>query len=159
MPISRPLADFECVCARDRKIPEREKTFLIDQRILREVAIGGVDAAGSKKTAIVEERKSRFQLFQIKQQKSQDDELLDPETYMISTSESSTNHESDTAEDPDYLETPCHHLKGIHSRSDTNRICAEGLSFYYPRLLHCLNQMLAVVLLSQHQVSSMAGFF
>ena len=45
-------------------------------------------------------------------------------------------------------------LKGIHSRSDTNRTGAEGLSFYYPRLLHCLNQMLAVVLLSQHRVSS-----
>ena len=25
-------------------------------------------------------------------------------------------------------------LKGIHSRSDTNRTGAEGLSFYYPRL-------------------------
>ena len=48
----------------------------------------------------------------------------------------------------------CHHLKGIHYRSDTSRTGAEGLSFYYPRLLHCLNQMLAVVLLSQHQVSS-----
>ena len=47
-----------------------------------------------------------------------------------------------------------HRLKGIHSRSDTNRTGAEGLSFYYPRLLHCLNQMLAVVLLSQHRVSS-----
>ena len=45
-------------------------------------------------------------------------------------------------------------LKGIHSRSDTNRTGAGGLSFYYPRLLHCLNQMLAVVLLSQHRVSS-----
>ena len=45
-------------------------------------------------------------------------------------------------------------LKGIHSRSDTNRTGAEGLSFYYPRLLHCLNQMLAVMLLSQHRVSS-----
>ena len=45
-------------------------------------------------------------------------------------------------------------LKGIHSRSDTNRTGAEGLSFYYPRLLHCLNQMLTVVLLSQHRVSS-----
>ena len=44
--------------------------------------------------------------------------------------------------------------KGIHSRSDTNRTGAEGLSFYYPRRLHCLNQMLAVVLLSQHRVSS-----
>ena len=45
-------------------------------------------------------------------------------------------------------------LKGIHSRSDTNRTGAEGLSFYYPRLLHCLNQMLAVMPLSQHRVSS-----
>ena len=47
-----------------------------------------------------------------------------------------------------------HHLKRIHSRSDTNRTGAEGSSFYYPRLLHCLNQMLTVVLLSQHRVSS-----
>ena len=31
---------------------------------------------------------------------------------------------------------------------------AEGLSFYYPRLLHCLDQMLAVMSLSQHRVSS-----
>ena len=45
-------------------------------------------------------------------------------------------------------------LKGIYSRSDTNRTGAEDLSFYYPRLLHCLNQMLAVVLLIQHRVSS-----
>ena len=35
-----------------------------------------------------------------------------------------------------------------------NRTGAEGLSFYHPRLLHCLDQMLAVVLLSQHRVSS-----
>ena len=33
-----------------------------------------------------------------------------------------------------------HHLKGIHSRSDTSRTGAEGLSFYCPRLLHCLNR-------------------
>ena len=45
-------------------------------------------------------------------------------------------------------------LKGIHSRSDTNRTGAEGLSFYYPRQLHCLDQMLAVMSLSQHRVSS-----
>ena len=45
-------------------------------------------------------------------------------------------------------------LKGIHSRSDTNRTEAEGLSFYYLRLLHCLDQMLAVMSLSQHRVSS-----
>ena len=48
----------------------------------------------------------------------------------------------------------CRRLKGIHSRSDTNRTEAEGLSFYYPRLLHCLDQMLAVMSLSQHRVSS-----
>ena len=45
-------------------------------------------------------------------------------------------------------------MKDIHSRSDTSRTGAEGLSFYYPRLLNCLNQMLVVVLLSQHQVLS-----
>ena len=45
-------------------------------------------------------------------------------------------------------------LKGIHSRPDTNRTGAEGLSFYYPRLLHCLDQMLAVMSLNQHRVSS-----
>ena len=45
-------------------------------------------------------------------------------------------------------------LKGIHSRSDTNKTGAEGLSFYYLRLLYCLNQMLAVMLLSQHRVLS-----
>ena len=44
--------------------------------------------------------------------------------------------------------------KSMHSRSDTNRTGAEGLSFYCPRLLYCLNQMLAVILLSQHRVSS-----
>ena len=43
--------------------------------------------------------------------------------------------------------------KGIRFRSDTNRTGAEGLFFYYPRLLYCLNKMLAVVLLSQHRVS------
>ena len=47
-----------------------------------------------------------------------------------------------------------HRLKGIHSRSDTNRTGAEGLSFYYHRLLYCLDQMLAVMSLSQHRVSS-----
>ena len=31
-------------------------------------------------------------------------------------------------------------MKGIHSRSDANRTGAECLSFYYPSLLHCLNQ-------------------
>ena len=45
-------------------------------------------------------------------------------------------------------------LKGIHSRPDTNTTGTEGLFFYYPRLLHCLNQMLAVMSLSQHRVSS-----
>ena len=36
--------------------------------------------------------------------------------------------------------------KGINFRSDTNKAGAEGLSFYYPRLLYCLDQMLAVML-------------
>ena len=48
----------------------------------------------------------------------------------------------------------CRRLKGIHSRPDTNRTGAEGLSFYYTRLLHFLDRMLAVMLLSQHRVSS-----
>ena len=38
-----------CSCARDRKIPEREQTFLTDQRTSKKMAIGGVDAAVSKK--------------------------------------------------------------------------------------------------------------
>ena len=45
-------------------------------------------------------------------------------------------------------------LKGIYSRSDKNKTGAEGLPFYYPSLLYCLNQMLAVMLLSQHRVLS-----
>ena len=44
--------------------------------------------------------------------------------------------------------------KGIRSRSDTNRTGAEGLSFYYPRLLYYPDRMLAVMLLSQHRISS-----
>ena len=44
--------------------------------------------------------------------------------------------------------------KGIHSRSDTNRTGAQNLSFYYPRLLYSPDQMLAVMMLSQHRVLS-----
>ena len=44
--------------------------------------------------------------------------------------------------------------KSIHSRSDTNGTGVEDLSFYYPRLLNCSDQMLAVMLLSQHWVLS-----
>ena len=44
--------------------------------------------------------------------------------------------------------------RGIHSKSDTNRTGVEGLSFYYPRLLYFPNQMLAMMLLTQHRVSS-----
>ena len=46
------------------------------------------------------------------------------------------------------------HLEGDPLQSDTNRTGAESLSFYYPRLLYCLDQMLAVMFLSQHRVSS-----
>ena len=44
--------------------------------------------------------------------------------------------------------------RGIHSKSDTNRTGVEGLSFYYPMLLYCPEQMLAMMLLTQHRVSS-----
>ena len=64
-----------------------------------------------KKIAILEEKKSRFEQFQMKQQKSHDDKLLDPETHMISTSKSSTDHESNTTEDPEYLETLSFQMK------------------------------------------------
>ena len=47
-------------CAGDRKIPEREQTFLTDQRTSRKMAIGGVDAAVAKKIAILKERKKRI---------------------------------------------------------------------------------------------------
>ena len=43
--------------------------------------------------------------------------------------------------------------KGIHSGSDTSRTGAEGLFFYYPRMLYCPDPILAVML-SQHWVSS-----
>ena len=49
-------------------------------------------------------------------------------------------------------------FEGIHSRSDTNRTGAEGLSSYNPKLLHCLNQMLAVMLLSTSSRSSFEGY-
>ena len=44
--------------------------------------------------------------------------------------------------------------KGAHSRSDTNRTEAADLHFYYPKLLYCPDHILAVMLLSQHRVSS-----
>ena len=44
--------------------------------------------------------------------------------------------------------------KSIDFGSDTNRTGAEGLSFYYPKLLYCPDQMLAVMVLSQHRVLS-----
>ena len=42
--------------------------------------------------------------------------------------------------------------KSIQTGSDTNRTGAEGLSFYYPRLLCFPDQMLAMIVLSQHWV-------
>ena len=41
--------------------------------------------------------------------------------------------------------------KGIHSRSDTNKTGAQGLSFNYPRQLNYPDQILAVMLLNQHR--------
>ena len=40
-----------CSCARDRKFPEKEQTFLTDQRTSTKMAIGKVDAAVSKKNS------------------------------------------------------------------------------------------------------------
>ena len=57
---------FQCVLVLGSKIPEKKQTFLTNQRTSREMAIGGVYAAVSKKIAILQERKSRFQLFQMK---------------------------------------------------------------------------------------------
>ena len=56
--------------------------------------------------------------------------------------EISLHDESDYDEDVEDSDTGCrrrHRLKGIHSKSDTSRTGAKGLSFYYPRLLNCLN--------------------
>ena len=44
--------------------------------------------------------------------------------------------------------------KSIHSRLDTNKIGAKSLSFYYPRLLYCPDQLWAIMVMSQHQVLS-----
>ena len=44
--------------------------------------------------------------------------------------------------------------KGNHSGSVTIRTGAKGLSFYYPKMLCCLDRMLTMMMLDQHQVSS-----
>ena len=46
-----------------------------------------------------------------------------------------TIHKVTTNEDRDIDSQSVVIWKGIHSRSDTNRTGAEGLSFYYPRLI------------------------
>ena len=43
--------------------------------------------------------------------------------------------------------------KVICFRSDLNRTGVKGLSFCYPRSLCCLNQMITVMVQSQHRVS------
>ena len=94
-----------CSCARDRKTSEREQTVLTDQRTSKKWQLEELMQLFRKKY-LSWKKKSRCKLFQMKQQKSQDDELLAPETCMISTLESSTDHEFDTTEDSDYLKTP-----------------------------------------------------
>ena len=44
--------------------------------------------------------------------------------------------------------------KIIHSESDTSRTGAEDLCLYYPRLLYCPDQMLAVMVLRQDRFLS-----
>ena len=46
------------------------------------------------------------------------------------------------------------HLEGHPLWSVTNRTVAKGLFFCYPRWLYCPDEMLAVMVLSQHQVLS-----
>ena len=77
-----------------------------------------------------------------------------PKKIKIPDESNTIKNGQDTSDNKDYITSRRCHLKGIHSRLDTNRTGAEGLSFYYPRLLHCLDQMLAVMSLSQHRVSS-----
>ena len=43
---------------------------------------------------------------------------------------------------------------GINSWLGTNRTGAKSLFFYYPRLLHCPDQILALMVLSHHQILS-----
>ena len=42
--------------------------------------------------------------------------------------------------------------KNFHSKSDTNRTKAKGLLICNPRMLYCLEQKLAMMILSQHWV-------
>ena len=46
------------------------------------------------------------------------------------------------------------HLKGHPLQVRHKQNWAEVLSFYYARMLYCLDQMLAVMVLDQHRVSS-----
>ena len=48
----------------------------------------------------------------------------------------------------------CRCLEGHPLRFSYKQDWAEGLSFHYPRLLCCPDQMLVVTLLSQHRVLS-----
>ena len=102
---------FQCVLVLDIEKCQKENKHFCQIKKLKKMAIEEVDAAVSKKIAILEERKSRCELFQMIQQKSQDDDILAPEMYIISISESSADHESDITEDLDYLETPSSKMK------------------------------------------------
>ena len=56
-----------CNCERSRKIPEREQSFLKDQRTVRKMVIGNVDLAVSKRNLKLEKRKSSREQYKKKQ--------------------------------------------------------------------------------------------
>ena len=69
-----------CSCARDRKIPEREQKFLQIKKRQKKRQLEELMQLFQKKNSHPGRKKTRFELFQMKQQKSHDDKLFDPET-------------------------------------------------------------------------------
>lgn len=49
----------ECICPKTKRMPAREKKFLIDQRTTRRMGIGNVDIAATNKIKNTLERKLR----------------------------------------------------------------------------------------------------
>ena len=90
----------KCNCERNRKIPEREQSFLTDQRTDRKMVIGNVDLAISRKNLKLEKRKSSLEQYKEKQQNLQSACLQEEK---IPSSESSTKADSsEESKDPEY---------------------------------------------------------
>ena len=89
-----------CNCDRSRKIPEREQSFLTDQRTVRKMVIGNVDLAVSRRNLKLEKRKNSREQYKKKQQNLQSVGLQDEK---IPFSESSTKTDSsEESEDHEY---------------------------------------------------------